>query len=159
MRCTVATFDPYGMRTLVVDAPPRRQQCRRSELQQHGPRRPAGRARDRACVEIDLTAVLLQAARQLDVGLEVDDRPAVWLLERGVDAALDERAVVEAERERRLARDPCGASGATEQWMCERSRDAGDGGADLVSRRLDEACFDRGHLRDVGRGCVEVDGS
>src|SRR5262249_26850156 len=66
--------------------------------QQPARRGPAGRLRDGARVERDLPPVLLQTSGDLDVGLEVDDRPARALLEEGrIHHALDDDPVVEPE--------------------------------------------------------------
>src|SRR5207249_1839600 len=65
------------------------------DLEEDGAGRGARRARDRRGVEGDLTPVLAEAARDLDVGLEVDDGPDPVLQERRVDHPFDHDAVVE----------------------------------------------------------------
>ena len=66
-------------------------------------RRRARRRGDSVRVELHLTDVARRSRKELAVGLEVHDRPASGFLERQIDDALDERAVVLTKRDRRLA--------------------------------------------------------
>src|SRR5439155_2557403 len=62
------------------------------DLEEDGAGPGARRARDRRGVEGDLTPVLVEPARDLDVGLEVDDGPDAVLQEGRVDHPFDDHA-------------------------------------------------------------------
>src|SRR5438034_230260 len=127
------------------------------DLEEDGAGRGARRARDRRGVEGDLTPVLAEAARDLDVGLEVDDGPDPVLQERRVDHPFDHDAVVEPDGNRRLAPAGPGAGRAADERVGERADHRPGRGRRLLRRRPEETALERRHARHLLGPGVEVD--
>src|SRR5262250_1093477 len=83
---------------------PKRFKTHVSKLEQHASTARTRSDPDRLRVQRDLVSILFEPAPNLDVGLEVHDRPQVGFdfVERKIDDTFDHHAVVEYERYRSL---------------------------------------------------------
>ena len=96
----------YTTRGVAITAASVASVIRRSVDGLHAQQDAAGRASsgrgEGTRIQRDLTAVDVESLVELTIGLEVDDRPSVSILEREVELPLDERAIVEPQRDWRL---------------------------------------------------------
>src|SRR5579883_487121 len=112
-------------------------------------------------IERDLAAVMSLVASNLRVGLEVEDRPRVLLLERQIEDALDELAVSVQPGHRRfppaLSSGPRGVR-PPEQRMREYAFDDAPGDGDFGVGGPDDPAVRDGRRGDLLGRCVQRNG-